>query len=163
MMRLRTAALALSSLGFTGAFAAECPQERAVYQSVSGDYTLSFEKVDADAAAVTHLFALKTGDMALEGLVMETEAPTRTVARIMKGCPDGDVTSDDIRACTGFEGYVYGIAKDSRAANLGPGRGDAASSVLFAGLGPALAASPLSGKYRLPEVSDSFQFKECRP
>lgn len=150
-------------LAGTPAMAADCPQSRAVYEADAGSYELAFRPMTEKAAAVTHLFTVTTGKTPLDGLVMETEEPVRTVARIAKDCPDGDVTGEDIRACTGFEGYLYGIGSDGTAGNLPAGDAPAAPRLLFAGLDPALAFSALREKWRLGTVSDSFHFVECGP
>ena len=154
----------LVSPGLAGA--EECPQEKAVYQDLAGGYRLSFAAVDANAAATTHLFTLMEtrGKARLDGVVLDTDAPVRSNAILMKDCPEGDVTGSDLAACTGFDGYVYGIAADGSAGNLPPSASPASRSILLAGLGPALAASPLGQKLRLgTPPADIFTFAECRP
>lgn len=143
--------------------ALDCVQSEAVYKADKGSYTLSFRPLTDKAAAVTHRFALSDGKVTLDGLVMDTEEPTRTAAHIEKDCPEGDVTGDDIRACTGYEGYVYAISETGGIGNLPSGNEKAGSRLLFAGLGPVLAASALAEKWKLASISDSFQLTECKP
>nr|WP_316656694.1 hypothetical protein [uncultured Gellertiella sp.] len=141
-----------------------CPQAKAVYGSPDRTYRLTFRPVTDKAAAISHLFTLARGNQTLDGLILESDEPVRSLARMMKDCPDGDVTGADLRACTAFEGYVYAISATGETANLGPGDGPAARHLLLAGLGPAFAASPLAAKTGLaPPLSDSFDLKECAP
>lgn len=145
------------------AMASDCPLARAVYEADQGPYRISFRPITEKNAAVTHRFALTDGKLSLDGLVMDTDEPLRTGARIEKDCPDGDVTGEDIRACTGFEGYVYAIDGKGAVTNLGPGETPAAERILFAGLGPALASSNLAAKWSLAITSDTYRFARCAP
>ncbi len=157
------AAFVTAMLFAGGALAAECPQSKAVYAAVTGSYSIRFHPVDDRAAAVTHLFEMQTGNTKLDGLVMDTEEPLRTAARIASHCPDGDVTGEDIRNCTAFEGYIYGIDEKGFVSNVPRGDSRAAHTLLFAGLGPALVTSVPGEKLKLLPVSDSFIFRECAP
>ncbi len=88
----------------------------------------------------------------------------RSVARIMKDCPEGDITGEDIRACTAFEGYVYAISGEGKAGNVGKGNVPAAANILFAGLGPILAASAVAAKMKLDIArTDLLEFRKCVP
>ena len=142
---------------------APCPQEKAVYTGADG-YGMTFKPVDSDAASATHRFDLLKDKTALTGYMMESEEPVRSIAHVEKDCPEGDVTGDDIAACTAYEGYVYAISADGKAGNLPAAKEPAAASILLSGLGPSLAASPLAEKLKLSAPSaDLFTFKECAP
>ena len=140
-----------------------CVQEKAVYTSAHG-FSLSFKPVGSDAAAVNNLFEMTSGSVSLTGFVMESEAPVRSIARVEKDCPEGDVTGDDIAACTVFEGYVYAISAEGMAGNIPRGQEKSAAHLLLSKLGPSLAISPVSEKLKLtPPEGDLFTFKECAP
>ena len=162
---LRYGLLFLSALSAQAALAAPatCVQEKAAYNAASGGMVIAFQPVTEATAAISHRFTLTIGKTALDGIIMQTEEPVRSVARIMKDCPDGDVTGEDLRACTGFQGYVYAIAGDGKTGNLaGPGR-MAAPRLLLAGLGPGLAYSPLAEKFGFgTALGDEFTFSECK-
>jgi hypothetical protein len=145
------------------ALAQTCSQEKAIYVGSDG-YGLSFQAVGSSAAAVSHRFDLTNGTSRFTGYLMDSEEPVRTIAHVEKDCPEGDVTGEDIAACTAYEGYVYALAAGGTVSNV-PLAGDpAAQHLLFTGLGPALSASPLSAKYKLsPLAADLFEFKECLP
>lgn len=156
--------LLLLILAATPAHAADtCMQENAIY-SGAGGYGLSFRPVGSDAAALSHRFEMTSGSVSLSGVFIDSEAPVRSIAHIEKDCPEGDVTGDDIAACTAFEGYVYAISPEGAAGNI-PRTGEkAAANLLLSGLGPSLAVSPLSEKLKLqPPEGDLFTFKECAP
>lgn len=157
------AAIVAVQLGASGAAALECLQSKAIYQADEGLYRLSFHPVPEQAATITHLFSLSEGGLTLDGMVMQTEEPLRTIARIEKNCPEGDVTGDDIRACTIYEGYLYGIDDAGHASNLLSGGKQAAPRLLLAGLGPSMASSPLAAKSTLPLAPDTFHLAECAP
>lgn len=157
---------ALLLLPAPAAMAAGCAQDHAIYAAASGGYELHFGTVGAEAAATTHLFTLvrPAGSLTLDGVVLETDAPVRSNAIVMKDCPEGDVTGADLRACTGFDGYAYGLTGAGGAENLPSASAPAAPAILLAGLGPALSASPLAERLKLDALpGDVFLFRECRP
>lgn len=155
---LITATVALS------ADAGSCTLQKAVYASEAGGYTLRFKPFVSDAAAISHLFTLERDSQSLDGLVMTADEPPHSVARVMKGCPDGDVTGADIAACTGFEGYGFAISATGGVSNLAPATDPAPPTLLFAGLGPSLLVSPLGQTLKITVApSDVFTFKECAP
>lgn len=140
-----------------------CVQEKAIYTGANG-YIMSFEPVGSDAAAVSNRFGITSGSVSLTGFVMDSEAPVRSIARIEKDCPEGDVTGDDIAACTVFEGYVYAISAEGMAGNIPRGQEKSAAHLLLSGFGPSLAVSPVGEKLKLtPPEGDLFTFKECAP
>ena len=156
--------LTLAALPATAADAASCSLEKAVYASTEGGYTLRFKPFVSDAAVVTHLFTLEREGQVLDGLVMTADEPPHSVARVMKGCPDGDVTGTDLAACTGFEGYGFAISATGGVTNLGAGSAPSPPTLLFAGLGPSLLVSPLGQTLKITVApSDVFTFKECAP
>lgn len=156
-------AFALVLMSIADSHAADCVQDHAQYATDDGRYTLSFQPVSEKGAVVTHLFTLSSGTVVLDGMVMETEEPARSGARISKNCPDGDVTGDDIRACTGFDGFAYAIGKDGTVMNVPAGESLAAPTLLFAGLGPILASSDLARTFKLGNAADVFTMKGCTP
>ena len=53
---------------------------------------------------------------------------------IMNNCPEGDVTGDDIAACTVWEGVIYSIGADGKVGSLpeeGIGSGGATAAAGF--------------------------------
>ncbi len=127
----------------TAASAAECRQDRALYADRDGAYELTFEPVGSDAAATSHHFKLKvlSSGVVLDGIVMPGE-PERSNGMVMHNCPEGDVTGEEIAACTVWEGVIYALDGDD-AALLPDAGGTAAESLLLAGFGASLRYSAL--------------------
>lgn len=126
------------------ALAGECRQERAIYADRDGAYELAFEPVGSEAAAITHRFKVKAlkGELLLDGHIMMGDEVARSIGMIMHNCPEGDVTGEEIAACTVWQGIVYPLDQTGTPAELVPAEGaDAAQRLLFAGIGPALRFS----------------------
>lgn len=146
------------------ALAADCPQEKAIYAQAQGGYRLAFKPVGSDAAAMANRVELLLDNTVFTGFVMESEEPTRSVLRIENHCPDGDVTGEDLAACTVFEGYAYAIGLDGQTGMIAGPDGKAAPHLLLSGFAPVLSQAPANEKLHLPlPVSDSFDFRECAP
>jgi hypothetical protein len=157
-------ALVLAGLLAAGAAsAAECRQDRAVYVDRDGGYELAFEPVGSEAAAVSHHFKMKvlSGGTVLDGIVMPGD-PARSNGMVMHDCPEGDVTGEDIAACTVWEGVIYALGGAGDADLLPEESATAAETLLLAGFGPSLRYSALwdAGKARAVP-SDVFKRKGC--
>lgn len=152
-------------LAATAASAAECRQDRALYADRDGAYELTFEPVGSDAAATSHHFKLKilASGVVLDGVVMPGE-PARSNGMVMHDCPEGDVTGEEIAACTVWEGVIYAL-DGAGDAGLLPEEGAAATeTLLLSGFGPSVRYSTLwdDGKATVAPW-DVFRRKGCAP
>jgi hypothetical protein len=144
--------------------AAECKQANAVYADRDGAYELRFTPIASAAAAASNRFTVKVlkTPLTLDGYVMPSEDPARSLAMVMFKCPDGDATGADLEACTIWQGMVYGIDAKGTLDNLQPEAGQAADKILFPGIGPAIRASSIWGKGKASVAPwDVLDFKEC--
>ena len=141
---MRTAFVLAGFLAATAASAAECRQDRAIYADRDGGYELTFEPVGSSAAATSHHFKLKvlSSSTVLDGIVMPGDDPVRSNGMVMHNCPEGDVTGEEIAACTVWEGVIYAL-DGGDAALLPDEAGEAAESLLLAGFGASLRYSTL--------------------
>ena len=157
------AALAASS----PVLAAECSQEKAIYEDRDRTYTFAFEPVGSEAAATSHHFkvTMKGNDLVLDGIVMTSDdGVTRANGMIMHKCPEGDATGAELAACTIWEGVIYSLEGKNLIGIPPSAREDAAPELLFAGLGPAFLYSSLNESGRLPAPPwDLLTFKGCAP
>lgn len=157
-------ALVLAGLLAAGAAsAAECRQDRAVYVDRDGGYELTFEPVGSEAAAVSHHFRMKvlSGGTVLDGVVMPGD-PARSNGMVMHDCPEGDVTGEDIAACTVWEGVIYALGGEGDADLLPEESATAAETLLLSGFGPSLRYSALWDAGKAKAVpSDVFRRKGC--
>jgi hypothetical protein len=162
-MRLAVSASTLSALlAVSPALAADCRQEKAIYVDADGAYELRFEPVGSVSAATSNHFKVKIAktDLVLDGIVMQSDEPVRANGMIMNNCPEGDVTGDDIAACTVWQGVIYSVSSDGKIASL-PGEGlEAAAQVLLPDFGPAIRNSSIWGKATVAPW-DVLTFKEC--
>jgi hypothetical protein len=162
-MRLAVSASILSALlSVSPAAAADCLQEQAIYGDADGAYELRFEPVGSASAATSNHFKVKIAktDLVLDGIVMQSDEPVRANGMIMNNCPDGDVTGDDIAACTVWQGLIYSISADGKVALL-PGEGmEAAWQILLPDFGPAIRNSSIWGKATVAPW-DVLTFKGC--
>lgn len=144
--------------------AAECTQERAVYADSQGIYELRFETVDPESSASSHSFKMtvKGTKLVLDGYVMPSEPVSRSNGILFNNCPEGDITGDDIAACTVWQGVIY--ADSQGKIDLLPEQGaKAAPELLLAGFGPALQASSAWGPGKATVAPwDVLTLKGCK-
>ena len=161
---MRTALVFLGLLAATAASAAECRQDRAIYADRDGGYELTFEPVGSSAAATSHHFKLTvlSSKTVLDGIVMPGDDPVRSNGMVMHNCPEGDVTGEEIAACTVWEGVIYTLDGAGDAAVLPEEGAKAAETLLLAGFGPSLRYSSLwdEGKAKVAPW-DVFKRKGC--
>lgn len=163
---MRSVVITTAAFAFaTSALAAECTQEKAVYEDRDSAYIFTFEPVGSEAAATSHHFkvTVRGSDLRFDGIVMTSgDGVTRTNGMIMHDCPEGDATGDEIAACTVWEGTIYSLVGRNLVGVL-PAAGDpAAPELLFAGLGPAVFYSALNESGRLPGPPwDLLTMKGC--
>ncbi|WLS03539.1 hypothetical protein [Shinella oryzae] len=150
-------------LAATSAFAGECRQDRAIYADRDGGYELTFEPIGSDAAATSHHFKLKvlSSGTVLDGIVMPGD-PARSNGMVMYKCPEGDVTGEEIAACTVWEGVIYALDGAGDAADLPDESATAAAGVLLSGFGPSLRYSKLWDEGKAKVVPwDLLKLKGC--
>ena len=162
---MRAASFAITALLMApyGAAAATCQQEHAVYSDPDNAYELTFKPVEAESAAATHRFTLKVinTDLVFDGYVLPSEPVNRPNGIAFYNCPEGDVTGDDIAACTVWQNVIYG-SYDGHIDLLGPQGSAAASQILLPGFGPSLRESNAWGEKKATVVPwDVFTLKDC--
>ena len=155
-------AAAVAALSFLPVHAlAACPQELAIYEDSSGN-TITFVPPHENMAAEQE-FTLRIGQTALQGVVMWSKDPDRPNGIIMDQCPDGDVTGEELEACTVWQGVVYGLTKDADAKLLGKRGTPNAEALLLPDFSRYAMEhtykTPLSGP---PKVDDVFRMKACQ-
>lgn len=151
-------------LAASPALAADCLQEQAIYADVDGAYELRFEPVGSENAATSNHFKIKVAktDLVLDGIVMHSGEPVRPNGMIMNKCPEGDVTGDDIAACTVWEGVIYAVGADGKVSLLPEEGSEAAAQLLLPDFGPAVRNASIWGKATVAPW-DVLTFKECAP
>lgn len=161
-MRLSVLLPLLSLCAAAPALAVDCAQEKAIYGDEDGAYTLGFAPVETDSAAISHAFTVSVAgtDIVLDGHVMPAGEPERTNGMIMNNCPEGDVTGEDIRTCTIWEGVVYAVGLDGKVASLPEEGQPAAAQLLLPDFGPSIRNSALWGKASVAPW-DVLIFKGC--
>ena len=160
---MRAALVVAGLLAATAASAAECRQDRALYADRDGGYELAFEPVGSNAAATSHHFKLKilASGVVLDGVVMPGE-PARSNGMAMYNCPEGDVTGEEIAACTVWEGVIYAFDGAGDASLLPEEGAVAAESLLLSGFGPSVRYSKLWDDGKASVVPwDVFRRKGC--
>ena len=162
-MRLTASASTLGALlAVSPAVAADCLQQQAIYGDADAAYELRFEPVGSASAATSNHFKIKVGktDLVLDGIVMQSGEPVRASGMIMNNCPEGDVTGDDIAACTVWQGVIYSISADGKVDSLPQEGMAAAQQVLLPDFGPAIRNSSIWGKATVAPW-DALTLKGC--
>lgn len=155
---LAAAALALA---FPSKALAACPQELAIYEDSTGN-SITFLPPQENTAAEQE-FTLRLGQTALQGVVMWSKEPDRPNGIVMDQCPDGDVTGEELNACTVWQGVIYSLTKDADAKLLGKRGAPNAEALLLPDFSRYAMEhtfkTPLAGP---PKVDDVFRMKGCQ-
>ena len=159
--RLAGPAFAAAML-FSSAAHAACPIELATYAGQGGTMAIEFRPTNA-SVTVTNSFRLLAGERALDGIVMWTAGAARSWGVVMDGCPEGDLTGNEISECTLWEGVVYAVDADGKVGLL-PAEGQPApQTLILADLGPWLSQSDAWREAgSLAEPWDVFTLSGCQ-
>jgi hypothetical protein len=153
---------ALLSAAPISAYAA-CPMELSVYGDRDDAAWIDFRPT-GESAVVTNSFkmVLEKG-VVLDGIVMWSEGVKRPYASLMYQCPEGDVTGEEIAACTLWEGVIYAADTNGKV-DLIPAEGEAAPpALIFPDLGPTLRMSAAYGEDGFSKLPwDVFALKGCQ-
>ncbi|KRA00387.1 hypothetical protein ASD64_02140 [Mesorhizobium sp. Root157] len=157
-----TVASALLLASLTPAHAA-CPMELAVYSDRDDAAWIDFRPT-GESAVVTNTFKMVLDKgVVLDGMVMWSEGVRRPYASLMYQCPEGDVTGEEIAACTLWEGVVYSANADGKVELIAAEGVDAPQALIFPDLGPTLRLSAVYGEDGLSKVPwDVFALKGCQ-
>ena len=142
---------------------AACPIELAVYGDAEKAAEINFTPT-LESATVTNTFRMVLdNDVVLDGIVMWTSGVSRPIGALMHNCPDGDVTGDELAACTLWEGVIY-TTDETGAVALLPAEGKTApKTLLLPDLGPSLRHSAAFGPNGFSRVPwDVFSLSGCQ-
>jgi hypothetical protein len=140
-----------------------CPQEQAIYVEAEGESRIEFRENEGIFLAANVFGFVSPDGLTLDGTVIWNNGFSRPNGNLIKDCPDGDATGDELAACTFWEGVVYAVDNNGNVAFVPPEGEPAAYTLVFTDLSRSLHYSALNdGSARLP-VFDAYVFSECRP
>lgn len=169
----RTIAFLLAGLIVPASHAiAACPQALAVYSEMPHPDGRQSEPAkaaeinfypDADAVVVTNAFnmVLAKGPRLLGHAIWNVEN-ARPDGALMLNCPDGDVTGDELRACTHWVGVIYSMDKNGQLGLLPGAQAPAAETLIFTDLSRALYFSDLNIDENILPQWDQFRLSGCQ-
>lgn len=160
---VRALSLPLLAGLLAGPALAACPIELATYGEIQSGARVEFTPTK-ESATVTNTFRmLLDNDLVLDGIVMWTADIRRSYGMLMNKCPEGDVTGEEIAACTPWEGVVYASDKAGNIALLPEEGKPAPELLLFPNLGPSLQASAAFASGAFQKVPwDVFSLNGCQ-
>lgn len=165
MRAKETIALALTTMMLAASSAfATCKQELSVYSEPEANASLEFTPA-APNGSTSHTFTIKfpENSVILDGIVMWTEGVARPVGIVMHKCPEGDVTGDELEACTVWQGVIYAVDSLGNVDLLPPEGADAAGQLLLPDFAPALRQSSAYGMAGLSKMPwDVFKMSGCQ-
>jgi hypothetical protein len=152
--------VALAQLTSVPAFGA-CPQELSIYEDSAGN-SLTFSPPRPDMAS-EHEFTLRLGQTSLQGIVMWSKEPDRPNGIVMDQCPDGDVTGEELNACTVWQGVMYALTKEATAPFIGKRGTPNAEAILL----PDFSRYAMEHKFKTAlagpvKADDVFKMKACQ-
>ncbi|PBC06303.1 hypothetical protein [Mesorhizobium sp. WSM3860] len=143
---------------------AACPFQLAVYGEAKSGAEIDFTPTGTSATITNTFRMILDNNTVLDGIAMWTEGSAgRPHGSLMYKCPTGDVTGEELAACTVWEGVIYGV-DDQGTIGLLPAEGaDAPKSLIFPDLGPSLEMSAAYGPAGFSKVPwDVFALKGCQ-
>ncbi|WP_245494285.1 MULTISPECIES: hypothetical protein [unclassified Mesorhizobium] len=142
---------------------AACPIQLAVYGEEKSGAEIDFTSTGTSATITNTFRMILDNNVVLDGIVMWTDGVARPHGSLMYKCPTGDVTGDELAACTVWEGVVYS-ADDKGNIALLPAEGtEAPKSLIFPDLGASLQMSAAYGPDGFSKVPwDVFLLKGCQ-
>lgn len=160
---LSTASIAVGVAMIPAVAYPACPLALAVYGDAESDAGIDFRPT-MDAATVTNSFRMVLDKgVVLDGIVMWTTGVSRPHGSLMYKCPTGDVTGDELAACTVWQGVVYSADDKGNIALLASEGTDAPQSLIFPDLGPSLQMSSAFGANGFSKLPwDVFLLKGCQ-
>ncbi|TIS49752.1 MAG: hypothetical protein E5W93_18435 [Mesorhizobium sp.] len=157
-------ALATSVVLVAGNAHAACPIQLAVYGEAKSGAEIDFTPTGTSATITNTFRMILDNNTVLDGIAMWTEgSASRPHGSLMYKCPTGDVTGEELAACTVWEGVIYS-ADEKGGVGLLPAEGaDAPKSLIFPDLGPSLEMSAAYGPAGFSKVPwDIFVLKGCQ-
>ncbi len=150
-------------LAATGQASAACPLELATYADIEGVAEIDFVPT-RDAATVSNTFRmLLDNNVVLDGVVMWSEGVARPNGMLMHKCPEGDVTGEELAACTVWQGVIYTADASGNIALLPAEKAVAPDQLVLPDLGPSLRLSAAHGGDGFSKVPwDVFTLKGCQ-
>lgn len=142
---------------------AACPIELAVFGDRDDAASVEFLPT-GESVTVTNTFRMVLGEgVVLDGIVMWSADVSRPNGILMHNCPEGDVTGEELTACTAWQGVIY-TADASGDIGLLPAEGTSAPrTLIFPDLGPALMQSSAYGEKGFSKLPwDVFALKGCQ-
>lgn len=144
---------------------ATCPIELAVYGDRDKAAEIDFRPT-LESATVTNSFKMvMDNSIVLDGVVMWSDEVARPNGMLMHQCPEGDVTGEELDACTVWQGVIYSVDEQGNVGLLPRERIAAAApkKLIFADLGHSLRMSAAYGPDGFSKVPwDVFELKGCQ-
>lgn len=150
-----------ASLGISPALAA-CPIELATYRDLDDTASLEFRPT-GENAAVTNTFRVIIDATMLDGIVMWSDGVARPNGILSLKCPQGDVTGEELEACTLWQGVIYTSDDAGRIGLLPDESNPAPKTLILSDLAHALRFSPAYGKDGFVKIpGDVFTMSGCQ-
>ncbi|TPI45215.1 hypothetical protein FJW05_19260 [Mesorhizobium sp. B2-9-1] len=162
MIGLMAGSLALTAVNSSAE--AACPIQLAIYGEAKSGAEIDFTPAGSSATITNNFRMILDNNVVLDGIAMWTEgSAARPHGSLMYKCPTGDVTGEELAACTVWEGVVYS-ADDKGTIGLLPAEGaEAPKSLIFPDLGASLEMSAAYGPAGFSKVPwDIFVLKGCQ-
>jgi hypothetical protein len=134
-----------------------CVQGQAVYTDSTSGHSVTFRGDQGFAVSIE-----ADGPINLDGYILIDATLERPTGIVMHDCPEGDVTGEEIAACTIWNGAIYAIDAEGTIGMLPQTGAPAADKVLLADFGRSLAASTFGERYPKTAVPwDVFEMTGC--
>ncbi|PBB31523.1 hypothetical protein CK214_17285 [Mesorhizobium sp. WSM3882] len=143
---------------------AGCPIQLAAYGEAKSGAEIDFSPTGTSATIANTFRMILDNNTVLDGIAMWTEGSAgRPHGSLMYKCPTGDVTGEELAACTVWEGVIYSADKKGVVGLLPAEGADAPKSLIFPDLGPSLEMSAAYGPAGFSKVPwDVFALKGCQ-
>src|SRR5438128_2739617 len=143
---MSTASIAVCAATISATAQVACPIQLAVYGEAKSGAEIDFTPTGT-SATITNTFRMNLdNNVVLDGIAMWTEGSAgRPHGSLMYKCPTGDVSGEELAACTVWEGVIYSADEKGNIGLLPAEGADAPKSLIFPDIGPSLEMSAAYG------------------
>ena len=164
MRTLLSTIVTLMLVGQGSASDEKCLQKNARYIDADKVVEIQFTDLGSETGLSSNTFTVKPveTEVSMKGWVLWNNAVSRPNGVITYQFPDGDITGEELDACTVWDGVVYSVWRDGTVDLLPPGDDPAASKILLPDFGRKLRYSAVWTDKKMESVPwDAFSYSGC--
>jgi hypothetical protein len=146
----------------TSSNAAACQQDNARYLDPESGLELTFKPLQEDDRFLqSFTVSSAKSEVTLDSFITLMGEPLRPVAFVVNQCPDGDITGEELSACTVWQGVPYALFGDGSIGLLPESSAPAVTQILLPDFARSVMSHKIWDTFNSEEPFEVFDFKDC--